>query len=190
MKKKIIIVGFVILFAVISIFAVNQFIVMPWNNHSFNLENPRIVVKKKARTLELFDGEKLIKTYKIALGFEPVGDKETEGDGKTPEGDFFIHTKNPKSKFYLSLGISYPSLDDAKRGLEQELITQEEHDEIIKAINEKKIPPQKTKLGGEIYIHGNGNATDWTNGCMALTNTDMKELFDSIPLETPVSIEP
>ena len=85
----------------------------------------------------------LIKTYKIALGFEPTGDKEIEGDGKTPEGDFYIFTKNSESKFYLSLGVSYPNIEDAKRGLENELITQEEHDAILKAINEKKMPPAK-----------------------------------------------
>lgn len=164
---------------------------MPWNSDGLpKMDNPRIVVKKKARTLEVFDGDKLIKKYTIALGFEPVGDKEIEGDGKTPEGDFYVFTRNAESKFYLSLGVSYPNIEDAKRGLEKDLITQEEHDLIIKAINEKKMPLQNTKLGGEIYIHGSGNLLDWTAGCMALSNKEMKELFDSIPVETPVRIEP
>jgi murein L,D-transpeptidase YafK len=191
MIKKVSILVIFILFSVVTIFAVNQFLIMPWDNSDLpKMEKPRIVVKKKIRTLEVFDGEKLIKTYKIALGFEPTGDKEIEGDGKTPEGDFYIFTKNSESKFYLSLGVSYPNIEDAKRGLEKELITQEEHDAILKAINEKKMPPQNTKLGGEIYIHGSGNIADWTAGCMALTNAEMKELFDAIPIETPVRIEP
>ena len=154
------------------------------------INDPRLVIKKKARKLEVYDGEKLVKTYKIGLGFAPVGDKEIQGDGKTPEGNFYIFTKNDKSKFYLSLGVSYPSTEDAKRGLQQKIITQNEQDSIIKAIKEKSMPLQNTKLGGEIYIHGNGSATDWTLGCVALSNDEMKELFDAIPVKTPVKILP
>lgn len=154
------------------------------------LKNPRIIVKKKERKLFLYDEEKLIKTYNIALGFTPEGDKEKQGDGKTPEGEFYIFTKNPKSKFYLSLGVSYPSVDDAQRGLEQKLITRKQHDSIIGAINQKKTPLQNTALGGEIYIHGGGSATDWTLGCVALTNEEIKELFDIIPVGTKVTILP
>jgi len=154
------------------------------------LENPTLVVKKSNRQLQVFDNQKLIRTYPIALGFTPKGDKETEGDGKTPEGDFYIFTKNPQSAFYLSLGVSYPSIDDAKRGLKEQIITQVEHDLIVKAINAKEMPPQNTALGGEIYIHGGGNGLDWTAGCAALSNDDMKEIFDAIPIGTEVKIEP
>jgi murein L,D-transpeptidase YafK len=96
---------------------------------SLNLSDPRIVIKKGARTLELFDGERLVKTYPMVLGFAPVGDKEVVGDGKTPEGEFYIFVKNDKSKFYLSLGLSYPDADDAKRGLEKRLITRGQYDQ-------------------------------------------------------------
>ncbi len=154
------------------------------------LENPRVVVIKKGRKLQVYDGERLIKTYKIGLGFAPVGDKEIEGDGKTPEGDFYIFTKNADSKFYLSLGISYPSIEDARRGLQTNLISKAEHDQIVEAINTRQTPPQKTKLGGEIYLHGNGSAADWTRGCVALTNKEIKELFDALPIGTSVKIEP
>lgn len=175
-----------------TIFIVSdQFLIMSWDNIDLpKMESPRILIKKEARTLEVFDGDKLVKQYKIALGSQPVGDKEIEGDGKTPEGDFYIFTKNPKSKFYLSLGVSYPNIEDAERGLKNKLITKEQGEQIIKAINEKKMPLQKTKLGGEIYIHGSGNATDWTEGCIAMKNRDMKELFDAISVKTPVKIEP
>ena len=153
------------------------------------LENPRLIIKKKARKLEIFDGEKLVKSYAIVLGFTPVGDKEIEGDGKTPEGEFYIFTKNQNSRFFLSLGVSYPSIDDAARGLNENQISREEHDTILEAIKNKQMPPQKTKLGGEIYIHGGGTITDWTDGCVALRNEEMKELFDAIPLGTIVKIE-
>ena len=155
-----------------------------------NMENPHILVKKSARTLQIFDGPALIKTYHISLGFEPEGDKEIEGDGKTPEGEFYVYFKNEQSQFFLSLGISYPNIDDAKRGLEQNLITREEYEQIVKANHEKTIPPQKTKLGGEIFIHGGGCERDWTAGCMALTNEEMKEIFEVIPIGTEVKIEP
>jgi murein L,D-transpeptidase YafK len=153
------------------------------------IENPLVVVKKSQRKLELFDGEKLIKTYKIALGFAPVGDKVKQGDGKTPEGDFYVFTKNDKSKFYLSLGISYPNIEDATRGLKAKLITKTEHDKIVRAVKNKKMPLQNTKLGGEIYIHGGGISEDWTWGCVALKNEEIKELFDALPVGTPVKIE-
>lgn len=154
------------------------------------IKNPRIVVKKKERILQLFDGEKLFKTYRVALGFVPEGDKEKQGDGKTPEGEFYIFTKNPKSKFYLSLGVSYPNIEDAERGLRANLITGKEHAAIVKAISEKKTPPQYTALGGEIYIHGGGIGTDWTFGCVALESEEIKEFFDLIPIGAPVRIEP
>ena len=152
------------------------------------VKNPHLIIRKSARKLELFDGDKLIKTYKIALGFAPVGDKKTEGDGKTPEGEFYIFTKNSQSRFYLSLGVSYPSIEDATRGLQTKIISQQEHDAIVEAIKNKQMPPQNTALGGEIYIHGGGTGNDWTQGCAALANKDIKELFDAVPVETKVEI--
>jgi murein L,D-transpeptidase YafK len=152
------------------------------------LTAPRLVIRKKARALDVYDGERLVKTYTIALGFAPEGDKEREGDGKTPEGEFYVFTKNPKSQFYLSLGLSYPSKDDARRGLDSGLISIVEHDAIVKAINSRRMPPQKTKLGGEIYIHGGGTETDWTWGCTALTNEDIEELFRAVEVGTRVDI--
>ncbi len=80
------------------------------------LQRPEIVIRKKQRVLEVYDSGKLIKSFTIVLGFQPVGDKEVEGDGKTPEGEFYVFTKNAKSKFHLSLGLSYPSKEDAERG--------------------------------------------------------------------------
>lgn len=154
------------------------------------LAKPRIVIRKKERSLEVYDGDRLVKTYAIALGFAPEGDKEREGDGRTPEGEFYVFTKNPKSQFHLSLGLSYPSKDDAKRGLANGLISVAEHDAIVSAINAGKMPPQKTALGGEIYIHGGGRDNDWTWGCTALKNEDIEEIFRSIEVGTKVEIRP
>ncbi len=150
----------------------------------------RIVIRKAARKLEVYDGKKLIKTYGVMLGFAPTGDKDAEGDGRTPEGEFYVFTKNAESRFHLSLGISYPSIDDAKRGLKAELITKPEHDEIAKAVAEKRRPLQATKLGGAIYIHGGGIKSDWTNGCIALDDEEMTELFGMIEVGTRVNIMP
>lgn len=152
------------------------------------MKNPRIVIRKKQRLLKIYDGKRLIRKYKFALGFAPVGDKKAEGDGKTPEGEFYVCAKNPASKFYLSLALSYPNEKAAKRGLKEKIITQTEHDAIIKAVAEKRMPLQNTRLGGEIYIHGGGIEEDWTKGCVALRNEEMKEIFDAIPIGTTVKI--
>ena len=156
------------------------------------LTDPKIIVKKSERRLYLYSNGQLVRTYKIALGSNPDEDKNTEGDGCTPLGEFYVFTKNNKSSFYLSLGLSYPNIEDAKRGLSEGLITKDEHDAIVTAINEKKMPPQNTALGGEIYIHGGpmGNTTDWTAGCVALNNDDIKEIFETVPTNTTVVIEP
>jgi len=154
------------------------------------LDQPRLVVYKKDRLLELYDGSKLVKSYSVVLGFAPEGDKEKEGDGKTPEGEFYVFTKNAKSRFHLSLGISYPAKDDAIRGLQSGVISKTEHDDIAKAIDSRKMPPQKTALGGEIYIHGGGTASDWTWGCVAMSNKEIEELFETVPVGTRVEIRP
>lgn len=154
------------------------------------LYDPRIVIRKLDRKLDLFDGNKFMKSYAVVLGFRPQGDKETEGDGRTPEGNFYVFTKNSKSKFHLSLGISYPGIKDAERGLKEKLISKEEFDEIRAAIAEKLTPLQKTKLGGEIYIHGGGTVSDWTEGCIALDDAEMTELFAAIPVGAKVTIMP
>lgn len=154
------------------------------------LKDPQIIVRKKRRALEVYDGDKLIKTFTVVLGFAPSGDKEIEGDGKTPEGEFYVFTKNAESKFHLSLGLSYPSKEDATRGLAVGVITRSERDEIVSAVDNKTMPPQKTALGGEIYIHGGGIESDWTQGCVALGNEEIEELFGAIPVGTQVTIKP
>jgi murein L,D-transpeptidase YafK len=154
------------------------------------LENPRIVVRKADRRLDLYSGEKLLRSYKAGLGFSPVADKIREGDGATPEGEFYVFVKNNRSAYYLSLGISYPNAEDADRGLRDGLINRAQHRTITEAIRTKTAPPQYTRLGGLIYIHGHGAQSDWTWGCVALENDDIRELFEAVTVGTPVSIQP
>jgi murein L,D-transpeptidase YafK len=163
-------------------------------------ERYRILVKKGERKLYLYvleDGkERLAKTYQISLGNNPTGSKHRQGDGATPEGDYYITHKNARSKFYLSLGVSYPNVADADKGLKEGLITKVEHQAIVGAIRAKTNPPQNTRLGGDIFIHGGGTGKlfglvqDWTLGCVALENEEIKELFEMIPVKTPVKIVP
>ena len=162
--------------------------VFPWQTPP--VKNPRIVVYKSERKLEFYSDKKLLRSYRVGLGFSPTPDKVREGDGATPEGDFYVFVKNNKSAYYLSLGVSYPNVEDAERGLRGGLITKAQHDAIVEAHRKKIAPPQYTKLGGLIYIHGNGAKSDWTWGCVALENEDMKELYDAVSVGTPVTIKP
>jgi lipoprotein-anchoring transpeptidase ErfK/SrfK len=152
------------------------------------LREPRVVVEKGARRLRLYAGGELVRVRRVALGFEPSGDKEKQGDGRTPEGEFLICMKNERSRFYLSLGLTYPNEEDAARGLRDGLITKAAAASIVRAVRAGRCPAWNTALGGEIFIHGGGAASDWTLGCVALENPEIKELFDALPAGTPVRI--
>lgn len=175
---------------------------------------PRIVVAKSARELTLYDGMKVVRKYSCCTG-SIAGDKEREGDRKTPQGQFFVCYKNPTSKYVRSLGLSYPNPEDAARGLQSGIITKAQHDALIAgnhetfafASNEEAqalTRPDgivtianvdweslwKTPLGGEIMIHGTGATRAGTAGCVGMENADILELFEAIPLGTPVTIRP
>ena len=164
--------------------------IQPWQTPLKPIEKPRIVVYKRERKLELYSNNRLLRTYRVGLGFSPVSDKVREGDGATPEGEFYVFVKNNKSAYYLSLGVSYPNVEDAARGLRDGLITKAQYNAIAEANRKKTAPPQYTKLGGLIYIHGNGAKSDWTWGCVALENDEMKALYDAVSVGTPVTIKP
>jgi murein L,D-transpeptidase YafK len=150
----------------------------------------RIEIHKAARRVEFHDGRGGVRTFRAALGFRPAGTKHAEGDGATPEGEYFVCVKNPKSAFFLSLGISYPGPEDAARGLAAGAIDAAQHGEILRAHAEGRTPPWKTALGGEIFLHGHGAQSDWTAGCIALDNADMAELYDLAEVGLPVVIRP
>ena len=154
----------------------------------------RLVIEKAAHRLHLYVGTCLERSYSVALGRNWVADKAVEGDEATPVGEFYICSKNPRSKFFLSMCLSYPNAEDAERGLAAGLISPEEHGDILAALREKRLPPQHTRLGGEIYIHGQDPTArpaapkDWTRGCIALDNGAMQHLYERIALGTPVLI--
>jgi murein L,D-transpeptidase YafK len=135
----------------------------------------RIVVEKAARRMQLFQDGRVVRTYTVALGFAPTGDKLRQGDGRTPEGEFTINRRNDQSAFHLSIGIDYPQQED-----------------LVRARAGGYSP------GGDIFIHGQPNAIgdgfrlrgDWTNGCIAVTNREMREIWAVTPIGTKVEIRP
>ncbi|HEV8268022.1 MAG TPA: L,D-transpeptidase [Thermoanaerobaculia bacterium] len=152
--------------------------------------NLRVEIEKARRELRLYDGETLVKTYRVALGLNPVPPKRRAGDRATPEGTYFICLKNPASRFTLSLAINYPNARDAERGLKEGLIGRAARDRIVAAERRRTVPPWNTALGGEIFIHGRGAGSDWTWGCVALDDDDVRELYARLPVGTPVEIRP
>jgi len=137
----------------------------------------RIEVRKSERTMTLLHDEKELKTYKVALSTVPVGAKEREGDHKVPEGLYVVDAKNDHSKFHLALDISYPNAADRERA--------------------RKLG---VRPGGDIEIHGLGSKfgwvgslhrqTDWTDGCIAVTNSEIEEIWPLVAVGTPVEIRP
>ena len=155
-----------------------------------DITHPEIYVYKEKRRLYIMDEGVVVRDYPIGLGQTPQGDKTEQGDGRTPEGTFKICVKNPTSKFYLSLGIDYPQRKHAENGLFNGTITPVQFGDIVAALEHNQKPPWNTHLGGAIFIHGGGAHMDWTDGCVALYNSDMKELFEITSVGTPVTILP
>jgi len=154
------------------------------------IQNPEIFVYKEKRRLYVIQSNVLVRDYPVGLGFHPRGDKEKEGDGRTPEGSFFVCVKKPNSRFQQSLGLNYPDKKHAERAFFAGVIAPIEFRDILLAFENKATPPWNTALGGQIYIHAGGANRDWTEGCVALYNSDMEELFQITSVGTPVSIRP
>jgi murein L,D-transpeptidase YafK len=155
-----------------------------------DLREPRLVVIKSRRELQLHSGDELLRTYRVGLGREPVRPKERQGDFATPEGTYYVCVKNPQSKYELALGLSYPGPADADRGFAEGIIDAAQRKQILAAWRRKAAPPWNTPLGGAIMIHGKGSDADWTAGCVALDNEDIHELYRVIPVGTRVEIRP
>lgn len=156
-----------------------------------------IFIDKSAHTLSLYLGGSWLKSYPMELGDGGLGDKQVQGDHKTPEGSFYIAEKSvlrPVDKFLGSrwLRISYPNLEDGERGIRQGLIDQPTSDAIKRAWENKSIPPQYTALGGGVGIHG-GNSKEqghnWTWGCIGLRDQDIEDFFDYVQVGTPIFIQ-
>lgn len=136
-----------------------------------------IQLNKTARTLTLLRGSDVIKTYQVSLGGAPVGHKSREGDRRTPEGRYLIDSRNSRSRYHLSLHISYPNADDRQNA------------------QRRSVSP-----GGDIMIHGLPNGLgwldklhlkhDWTDGCVAVTNREIDEIWAHVAIGTPIEIVP
>jgi len=136
-----------------------------------------VVIEKSARELHLLNNGKIFRTFKIALGIRPEGDKKKEGDFKTPEGRYLLDLRNPNSDYYLSIRVSYPSATDRREA------------------DQNGLDP-----GGSIMIHGQPNVPsrsetyyrtqDWTNGCIAVSNSDMIDIWLMTGDNTPIEIRP
>jgi murein L,D-transpeptidase YafK len=143
----------------------------------FTTSVDRIVIEKSKRTLTLMDGAKIVKSYKVALGGQPVGAKDRQGDHKTPEGIYSVDAKKAQSQFYKALHLSYPNQADREHA------------------RKLGVSP-----GGDVEIHGLGakwgwigakhRLTDWTDGCVAVTNEEIDEIYPQIRVGTPVEIRP
>jgi len=131
----------------------------------------KLLIEKGIRTLTVYLDDTPLKSYPISLGREPVGDKTIQGDMRTPEGRFYIAQKRYHSDYYRALVLSYPETEDAVLGFSRGIISERERQAIIGAIRKFALPPQTTKLGSLIEIHGphpEGYTGDWTFGCVAM----------------------
>lgn len=137
----------------------------------------KVLITKSERKLYLIKDDVPFRTFDIALGIQPVGDKFKEGDFRTPEGHYVLDARNPNSEFFLSIHVSYPSIRDRNEA------------------RKKGVAP-----GGAIMIHGQPNVPtkseayyrtqDWTNGCIALSNSDMIDIWLMTASNTPIEIRP
>lgn len=137
----------------------------------------RVLVVKRDHALQLLNHGKVVKAYKVALGGDPVGPKTRQGDHKTPEGVYVLDSRNSHSQFYKSIHISYPT--ERERA----------------AAHKNGVPP-----GGDVFVHGLPRGfgyvgaahrlTDWTDGCIAVTNEEIDEIWAAVPDGTPIEIRP
>lgn len=157
-----------------------------------------IEIDKKNRLLIVRHGEEVLKTFRVALGRGGDGDKSVRGDKKTPIGTYRVVGFNDDSRFHRFVRLNYPNVKDAYYGLRNDVISRAEFDRIVTALRAGRMPPQNTRLGGAIGIHGIGEETpdklhihdnlDWTEGCIALTNAEINELHAFLGIGTRVVI--
>jgi L,D-peptidoglycan transpeptidase YkuD (ErfK/YbiS/YcfS/YnhG family) len=138
-----------------------------------------IVFDKSSHHLELWQFGNKTHTFIVSAGYG-IGDKEVEGDYKTPEGEFYVCKKVPNSSYHLGIGVSYPSIEDAERGLATGLISRGQYNKIVNANNAGITPNWYTPLGGEIEFHGNRQPTDATRGCIGMRNEDIEVLYHQV----------
>ncbi len=151
---------------------------------------PRAVIVKHDRLLHLFDGSRLLASYRVGLGRHPTGDKVCRGDDRTPLGTFYICHKNPASRYHRFLGISYPNERAVERGLREGRLSIGQAEALREALRQGRQPDWSTPLGGGIGLHGGGSDRDWTAGCIALTDEAIERLDTILAVGDPVEILP
>lgn len=155
-----------------------------------SLVEPHVVVLKSRRTLHLFDGNRLVRSYPIDLGLAPFGQKVAAGDARTPVGQFRIVSKNATSPYHRFLGLDYPGTTATRLGLSAGLISPGEAARIVRALSAGRRPSWSTDLGGGVGIHGRRRGLDWTGGCIAMDDRQVEELFDVLRIGDRVEILP
>lgn len=164
---------------------------------SHALSNVWIRVSKRKKTLFFYRGAEMVRKMPADFGNNLFSDKQRRGtrqspdDWRTPEGQFYVVNKNPNSKYYKAFVLNYPSAEDARRGIRQGLISEQEYEAILQADATHSIPPMNTQLGGWIEIHGDGTGggTNWTQGCVAIRNEEIDQLWPMVHVGTPVLSE-
>ncbi|MDH5357448.1 MAG: L,D-transpeptidase [Gammaproteobacteria bacterium] len=161
-------------------------------------ETIELVLLRSEHKLMVKQGDNVLRTFKVALGSAGRKAKQREGDHATPKGQYAITKVRDSDRFHLFLQLNYPNMDDAKRALKNHLISREQYQSILEAHFFGRLPPQNTALGGAIGIHGIGRETknkleihqiaDWTQGCIALRNSEVEELSRFVHIGTPVII--
>ncbi|MFT7582115.1 MAG: hypothetical protein ACI9MR_003797 [Myxococcota bacterium] len=149
-----------------------------------------VVVNKTARNLAMCDAGVNVNNFWIGLGFTPSGDKQIEGDGKTPDGVFYVARLVPNSSFYKAWLLSYPDAGDASWGLSQGIVTQAQKAQIDSAQAGCTEPPQQTGLGGLIELHGNGGKQDWTWGCVAMEDAEVDIMWGWLGVRDTIIVKP
>lgn len=160
------------------------------------LSNLWILVDKTSRTMYVYRGTEMVHRLAADVSQNPTDDKVRRGTigdpehQRIPEGDYFVVTRNPNSQYYRSFLVNYPNAEDARRGLNEGLISQAQYRSIVQANERFQSPPMGTLLGGAIAIHGQGSGRRraWTRGCVALRDREMDMLWDMVHVGTPVLI--
>lgn len=164
-------------------------------SHRFNaplvVGDPRAVLIKSRRLLYLYDSDRLVRTYPVELGYEPIGTKGEDGDGRTPEGSFRVVRINAESRYRRFLGIDYPNRPAVQAGLASGALSAGEAAAILDALGRGVAPSAWTPLGGGIGLHGGGGrGYDWTAGCVALSDEHIEELYQVLRIGDPIEILP
>jgi len=165
-----------LLLGLLLVFAAVLYALAPAGSRPFTTAD-KVIVEKSAHKMILLKNGVALRTYTVSLGHEPVGPKSRAGDHRTPEGTYRLDWRNPQSKFHLSLHVSYPNLQDMRTSTRDGL-----------------------QPGGDIMIHGLQNGlgwigrfhrlVDWTDGCIAVTNSEMDQIWRAVPDGTPIKIRP